>query len=243
MSVNKTRCFGKMRGSTAYKPKEPACVLARRVVSGQKFVHQPILLLLGAFVSIVPVSAIVATMMGTNSYTPAQTIEMVSRAGVYKGNMRPEKIFLSSVSAGCLLGFACATALSINSSPWYQENAPGLIKAIAALVFPYGLCMIVLTGADLCTGTFMARLLCSSWSAIPFADSYRSIRLSQSFTEDCPLQRCLCTGPSRWYVTIKFECDIYIVLRGGSLVTLLDLCSLFPLSSAVSHCPLATIVC
>ena len=119
--------------------------------------------------------------MGTNSYTPHQTIEIVSRAGVYKGNMRLDKIFLSSVSAGCLLGFACASALSINSSPWYQDNAPGLIKAIAALVFvstirhpriltdcllsgqPYGLCMIVLTGADLCTGTFMVKsLFCSS---------------------------------------------------------------------------------
>lgn len=26
---------------------------------------------------------------------------------------------------------------------------------IAALVFPYGLCMVVLTGSDLCTGSFM----------------------------------------------------------------------------------------
>lgn len=95
--------------------------------------------------------------MAYNAYTPAETIEIVSRAGAYKGNMRLDKVFFSSVSAGCLLSFACATALSTNTASWYQENAPGLIRTISALVFPYGLCMIVLTGADLCTGTFMVR--------------------------------------------------------------------------------------
>lgn len=94
-------------------------------------------------------------MASANAYTPAEVIELVSRAGVYKGNMPVYKVFLSSTSAGCLLSFAAATSLSINSSPWYQDNAPGLIRALGALAFPYGLVMIVLTGADLCTGTFM----------------------------------------------------------------------------------------
>lgn len=82
-----------------------------------------------------------------NAYTPQETIELVSRAGVKKGTMRFDKVFLSSVSAGCLLSFAAASALSANTSPWYQDNAPGLIRMIGALVFPYGLVMIVLTGA------------------------------------------------------------------------------------------------
>jgi len=90
-----------------------------------------------------------------NCYSPQETAEIVSRVGVQKGNMRLDKVFFSSVSAGCLLAFACATALSTNAAPWYQENAPGLIRTIGALVFPYGLCMIVLTGADLCTASFM----------------------------------------------------------------------------------------
>ncbi|EXJ62459.1 hypothetical protein A1O7_02896 [Cladophialophora yegresii CBS 114405] len=90
-----------------------------------------------------------------NCYSPQETAEIVARAGVAKGNMRLDKVFFSSVSAGCLLSFACATALSTNAAPWYQENAPGLIRTLSALVFPYGLCMIVLTGADLCTGSFM----------------------------------------------------------------------------------------
>lgn len=71
-----------------------------------------------------------------NAYTARESIEIVGRAGVSKANMRPEKVFLSSVSAGMILSFACATLLSTNASPWYQENAPGLIRTIAALVFP-----------------------------------------------------------------------------------------------------------
>ncbi|KAI9044859.1 formate/nitrite transporter family protein [Aspergillus affinis] len=90
-----------------------------------------------------------------NAYTPAEVAELVSRAGATKGNMRLDKVFFSAFSAGCLLAFACGTVLSTNTASWYQENAPGLIRTIGALVFPYGLVIIVLTGADLCTGSFM----------------------------------------------------------------------------------------
>jgi formate/nitrite transporter FocA (FNT family) len=110
--------------------------------------------------------------MGAKTYTPRETTELVSRAGVSKANMRIDKVFMSSVNAGMILSFACATHLSIQSSPWFQENAAGLIRAIGALVFPYGmylhhslatetnlwisgLTIIILTGSDLCTGSFM----------------------------------------------------------------------------------------
>ncbi|PQK08108.1 hypothetical protein BB8028_0001g01870 [Beauveria bassiana] len=36
-----------------------------------------------------------------------------------------------------------------------QESAPGYIRMISALAFPLSLVMIVLTGTDLCTGSFM----------------------------------------------------------------------------------------
>ena len=95
------------------------------------------------------------TLTNIDAFSPAQVTDMVGRAGTTKGNMRLDKIFLSGVSAGCLLAFACGTVLSTNAAPWFQDNAPGLIRTISALVFPYGLCMIILTGADLATGSFM----------------------------------------------------------------------------------------
>ncbi|KAF7196217.1 putative formate transporter [Pseudocercospora fuligena] len=91
----------------------------------------------------------------TNAYTPKETVELCGRAGVSKANMRWDKIFISSVLAGMLLSFACAVLLSTNSAPWCQEYAPGLIRTIAALVFPFGLTMVIVTGTDLCTGSFM----------------------------------------------------------------------------------------
>lgn len=97
-----------------------------------------------------------------DAYTPAEVIAQIAQSGVQKGNMRLDKVFFSSVSAGCLLAFACGTVLSTNTTPWFQDNAPGLIRTIAALVFPYGLCMIILTGADLCTGSFMVCHICVS---------------------------------------------------------------------------------
>lgn len=93
-----------------------------------------------------------------NCYSPAETAEIVSRAGVIKANMRIDKIFMSAVMAGMLLAFACATLLSTNASPWYSENAPGLLRTLAALVFPYGLCTVVLTGSELATGSFLVGL-------------------------------------------------------------------------------------
>ena len=92
-----------------------------------------------------------------NAYTPQQTTEIASRMGAAKARMRIDKIFTSGFMAGAILAFACAAVSVVNTAPWYQENAPGVIKLFSALIFPFGLVAIVLTGADLCTGSFMVR--------------------------------------------------------------------------------------
>jgi formate/nitrite transporter FocA (FNT family) len=90
-----------------------------------------------------------------NAYTPKETTELCSRAGVMKANMRADKVFVSGFMAGCLLALACACTLSVTVAPWYQENAPGVITLLGALIFPWGLTAILATGTDLCTGSFM----------------------------------------------------------------------------------------
>ena len=90
-----------------------------------------------------------------DAFTPQQTAELVSRIGTKKSHMRLDKLFLNSCLTGPLLGFGCAVMLSAETAPWYQENAPGLIRAMGALFFPVGLIMIVLTGADLFTSNIM----------------------------------------------------------------------------------------
>lgn len=73
-----------------------------------------------------------------DAFTPQQTIELVSRIGCKKAFMRLDKLWWNSFMAGPLLGFGCAVLVSTNASPWYQENAPGLIRTIGALLFPVG---------------------------------------------------------------------------------------------------------
>lgn len=109
-----------------------------------------------------------------DAFTPQQTIELVSRIGTKKSHMRLDKLFWNSFMAGPLLGFgyvcssilivqsyppltflSCAVLLSTETAPWYQTNAPGLIRTAGALMFPIGLVMIVLTGADLFTSNIM----------------------------------------------------------------------------------------
>ncbi|KAK4575308.1 hypothetical protein LTR86_001161 [Recurvomyces mirabilis] len=82
-------------------------------------------------------------------------MELISRIGQKKAKMRWDKLWWNSVLAGPLLGFGCAITLSTNAAPWYQENAPGLIRTIAACFFPVGLVLVVLTGADLYTSNVM----------------------------------------------------------------------------------------
>lgn len=74
-----------------------------------------------------------------DAFTPAQTTELVSRIGAKKARMRIDKMFINSFMGGALISFGCALALSTNSSPWFQTNAPGLIRTISAMVFPVGL--------------------------------------------------------------------------------------------------------
>ncbi|KAJ5971508.1 uncharacterized protein N7479_001426 [Penicillium vulpinum] len=107
--------------------------------------------------------------MTFDAFSPREVIEAVANTGAHKGNMRLDKVFFSAVSAGCLLAFACGTTLSTNATPWFQENAPGLMRTISALVFPYGLCMILLTGADLCTGSFMFTTVAALHRRLPWS--------------------------------------------------------------------------
>lgn len=73
-----------------------------------------------------------------DAFTPQQTIELVSRIGTKKAHMRLDKLFANSLMTGPLLGFGCAVLVSTNAAPWYQENAPGLIRTFGALLFPVG---------------------------------------------------------------------------------------------------------
>lgn len=128
-----------------------------------------------------------------NAYTPKEGLEIASRAGSYKANMRIDKIIISSFMAGALLSFAGACFVTINTSDWYATNAPGLIKMYGALIFPFGLVVIVLTGADLATGSFMVCWI-DSISCLNRMPIMYSTPLSPLSTVALPSSRCCSIG-------------------------------------------------
>lgn len=103
-----------------------------------------------------------------DALSPAEVVAAVSRTGTAKGHSRLDKVFFSSVFAGSLLAFACGTLLSTNAASWYQGNAPGLIRTVSALIFPYGLSMILLTSADLCTSSFLFTTVAALHRKLPW---------------------------------------------------------------------------
>lgn len=86
-----------------------------------------------------------------------QAMQLVARTGEKKAHIRIDKFIFNSVLAGALLGFGCAASLVVGSSPWYNENAPGVESMLAGMVFPIGLILIALTGAELWTSTIFVR--------------------------------------------------------------------------------------
>ncbi|KAI7085639.1 Formate/nitrite transporter [Hortaea werneckii] len=88
-----------------------------------------------------------------DAYTPQQAMQLIARSGEKKCVMRLDKFIYNSIIAGPLLGFGCAASLIAGDSPWYSDNAPGVIHTLAGAVFPIGLILIALTGAELWTST------------------------------------------------------------------------------------------
>ncbi|KAK4647974.1 uncharacterized protein QC761_106050 [Podospora bellae-mahoneyi] len=97
----------------------------------------------------------VDNMTNMAAYTPKETAELMSRIGAMRGRARPDKIFFSAFMAGCLVSFTSASAVIATAAPWFQENAPGLIRMISGLIFPSGIVMILISGSELFTGSNM----------------------------------------------------------------------------------------
>ncbi|KAJ6790083.1 hypothetical protein PWT90_02087 [Aphanocladium album] len=135
------------------------------------------------------------------------------RAGHSRASMAPHRIFLSGVSAGCLLAFACGTALVTSTSPWMQENTPCLVRILASLVFPYGLVLIMLTGVDLCTASFMVLFFSFLLSSNSFErseannESFIDYDAGDAAATDPLGGRCFGTGPSPFSATWRARCS------------------------------------
>ncbi|CAF3707715.1 unnamed protein product [Rotaria sordida] len=89
------------------------------------------------------------------------TIELISAIGVQKSKQRIDHTIIKSFLAGVLLSFSGLFLIIVGggSAPLAQSLGPGIQRMIQAAVFPIGLILIVMTGADLFTGNTMTLMI------------------------------------------------------------------------------------
>lgn len=82
------------------------------------------------------------------SRTPTELIEAYAEAGKQKGDAPTFKLVLLGILAGCLIAFGSAAT----NTAVYGIQETWTARMVCALLFPFGLAMVIATGAELFTG-------------------------------------------------------------------------------------------
>ena len=87
-----------------------------------------------------------------NYYTPKEITTQFAASGLYKSSLSFPKFALIAVLGGAFIAFGALLSVMVaGGMPDLASTNPGLIKFIAGALFPIGLIMVFLTGADLFT--------------------------------------------------------------------------------------------
>jgi len=95
----------------------------------------------------------------TSILSPQETCEALVESAVARHHQRIDILFLKAVWGGILLSYGGFLQSVVGGSPSANENNPGLLRLVEGLVFPVGLSLIVLIGAELLTSDMMIMLL------------------------------------------------------------------------------------
>lgn len=80
--------------------------------------------------------------------TPAEFLNTYNGIGAKKASMPIVRMLILGILAGLLIGMGAV----VSTTGSFAVANPGLQKAVAGLLFPFGLIMVVFTGAELFTG-------------------------------------------------------------------------------------------
>ena len=86
-----------------------------------------------------------------NYFTPKEVTENYSKLGEAKTTYKASKIFVLAILAGMLIAFGSAAT---NTAAFAFTNI-SVIRIVTGLLFPFGLAMVILTGAELFTGNIL----------------------------------------------------------------------------------------
>lgn len=86
-------------------------------------------------------------------YTPKEIVTYVNKVATDKAKMQPQKIIISSVLGGAYIAIGSFLAIVIGGNlPGLEANNIGIQKLLFGGVFPIGLILVAVAGADLFTG-------------------------------------------------------------------------------------------
>lgn len=87
-----------------------------------------------------------------NYYTPKEIAAIFADSGIYKVRLPASKFAVIAILGGAFIAFGgLLTVIVAGGAPGIGAENPGLIKFIAGALFPIGLIMVSVTGADLFT--------------------------------------------------------------------------------------------
>lgn len=81
-------------------------------------------------------------------FSPKELVSRYAAAGTGKCALTTPRLLLLGVLAGLFIAMGCA----VTSTAAFGVQNVGLARTISGLLFPFGLCMVVLLGAELFTG-------------------------------------------------------------------------------------------
>ena len=91
--------------------------------------------------------------MAENQFlTPPEITQAAIQVGVHKASLPVLNSFLLAILAGAFIAFAAEGSNMAAFNLFHDPNTYGLGKALAGVVFPTGLMLVIVAGAELFTG-------------------------------------------------------------------------------------------
>lgn len=117
-----------------------------------------------------------------NYYSPQEIASIFSASGIYKSKLPFVKFALIALLGGAFIAFGgLLTVVVAGGMPGVAAANPGLVKFMAGALFPIGLIMVSVTGADLFTSDCTAFTLPLLQKEIKAKNFIRLLVISYSF--------------------------------------------------------------
>lgn len=92
-----------------------------------------------------------------NYYTPKEITQNFAASAIYKKNLSLPKFIVIAILGGAFIAFGGMLSVVVaGGMPGIGTDNPGLVKFVAGALFPIGLIMVSITGADLFTSNCAA---------------------------------------------------------------------------------------